>query len=69
MGVMPTPSLPGCGGILAGGGHGRGDFTPDAALGGGAAVTTNRLECPEGLPDPAPYTVSIPSGILLPTAF
>lgn len=39
VGVVPTPSLPGCGGILASRGHGRGDFTPDAVLGGAAEVT------------------------------
>lgn len=57
MGVMPTPSLPGCGSILAGGGHGRGDFTPDAVLGGGVEMTTNGLECPE---DPTPQTLPRP---------
>lgn len=31
-GIVPTPSLLGCGGILTGGGHGWGDFTPDAVL-------------------------------------
>lgn len=32
VGIVPTPSLLGCGGILTGGGHGWGDFTPDAVL-------------------------------------
>lgn len=38
VGVVPTPRL-GCGGILASGGHGRGDFTPNAVLGGAVEVT------------------------------
>lgn len=43
VGIVPTPSLLGCGGILTGGGHGWGDFTPDAVL--------------RAPPDPRPPTV------------
>lgn len=59
VGIVPTPSLLGCGGILTGGGHGWGDFTPDAVLGGGVEVTVKGPERPEDptyqpIPDPAP---------------
>lgn len=37
--VVPAPSLPGCGGILAGRGHGRGNFTPDKVLRGAVEMT------------------------------
>lgn len=66
MRVMPTPSLPGCGGILARGGHGRGDFTPDAVLGGGMMVTMNQLECPE---DPTPQPLPRPRPLCSPYPF
>ena len=59
MGIVPIPSLLGCGGILTGGGHGWGDFTPDAVLGGGVEVMVKGPERPEDptyqpLSDPAP---------------
>lgn len=46
VGIVPTPSLLGCSGILTGGGHGWGDFTPDAVLGGGVEVTVKGPERP-----------------------
>lgn len=67
---MPTSSLPGCGGILAGGGHGWGDFTPDAVLGGGMEVTEKgplKTPHPSPFPGPAPYASLHPLGYLFPT--
>lgn len=45
LGAVYAPSLPSGGGILAGGGHGRGDFTPDAVLGGAVEVTEGTRVC------------------------
>ena len=65
MGIVSTPSLSGCGGILAGGGHGWGDFTPDAFLGGRVEVTPKgpnamKILHPSPSQAPPPTLVSIP---------